>query len=89
MGKSFLGTLIDKFIITNEVVGKIGEMKIENELNLVKLLGRKGKTLRNIYVPTEDEGTSEMDAAFITQEGIFVFESKNYSGWIFENEKNQ
>lgn len=89
MGKSLIDILIEKYIITNKVLGKIGEMHIENELNLVKFFGRKGKTLRNVYVPKGDDGTSEIDVVFITQKGIFVFESKNYSGWIFGNEKDR
>ena len=42
------------------------------------------KTLSNVYIPTED-GTTEIDALYITQWGIYVIESKNYSGWIFGN----
>ena len=60
----------------------------ERELNLVKLLGRRGKVLRNIYVPKDNNETSEIDVIFITQKGIFVIESKNYSGWIFGDEKS-
>ena len=45
--------------------------------------------LRNIYVPKGNGETSEIDLLYITQKGIFVFESKNYSGWIFGDEKSQ
>ena len=37
----------------------------------------------------ENGETSEVDVVFITQKGIFVFESKNYSGWIFGDEKSK
>lgn len=40
------------------------------------------KTLQNIYLPHRG-GTSEIDVLLIHEKGIFVFESKNYSGWIF------
>ena len=50
--------------------------------------GRKGYVLRNIYVPKNNGETSEIDVVFITQKGIFVIESKNYSGWIFGDEKS-
>jgi superfamily II DNA helicase RecQ len=40
------------------------------------------KVLCNIYVPYKDK-TSEIDVLLIHEKGIFVFESKNYSGWIF------
>lgn len=58
------------------------------ELKLVRFLGRKGKILRNIYVPKDNGETSEIDLVYITQKGIFVFESKNYSGWIFGDGKS-
>ena len=36
------------------------------------------------------EETTEIDVLMISPKGLFVFESKNYSGWIFgsENQKN-
>ena len=70
-------------------IGARGEQLTERELKLVNLFGRKGKTLRNLYLPKDDGGTSEIDIVYITQKGIFVFESKNYSGWIFGDEKSQ
>lgn len=63
--------------------GSYGELLTERELKLVQLFGRSGKTLRNVYVPKDNGETSEIDVLFITQKGIFVIESKNYSGWIF------
>ena len=76
-------------LFDNEWVGKHGEKLTERELKLVEFLGRKGKTLRNVYIPKEDGETTEIDVMYITQKGIFVFESKNYSGWIFGDEKSQ
>lgn len=67
--------------------GYYGEHLVQRELNLVKLFGRKGEILRNIYIPKEDGETTEVDVVFITVKGIFVIESKNYSGWIFGDEK--
>ena len=49
-------------------------------MKFVRLLGRDGKILRNVYVPKENGETSEIDVLYITQKGIFVIESKNYSG---------
>jgi len=44
----------------------------------------------NCYVPKGDGNTTEIDVILIHTSGIFVFESKNYSGWIFgaETQKN-
>ncbi len=71
----------------NGYLGKHGEDLTENKLKLVNLFGRGGVTLRNVYVPTDNDETTEIDLLYITQKGIFVLESKNYSGWIFGDEK--
>ena len=42
--------------------------------------------LFNIYLPKSNDETTEIDVILIHNAGIFVFESKNYSGWIFGNE---
>ena len=88
MAKDFWDTLLDS-IFDNQWVGKRGEALTAWKLRLVKLFGRKGKILRNIYLPKDDGTTSEVDVIYITQKGIFIFESKNYSGWIFGDEKSQ
>ena len=88
MAKDLIDLIIDS-IFDAEWVGRHGEKLTERELKLVKLFGRKGKTLRNIYIPKQNGETSEIDVLYLTQKGIFVFESKNYSGWIFGDEKSQ
>lgn len=45
------------------------------------------KVLRNIYIPYNGKA-SEIDVIMIHEKGIFVFESKNYSGWIFGGLEN-
>ncbi len=44
--------------------------------------------LANVYLPHKDELT-EVDLIYIHATGIYVIESKNYSGWIFGNEDNR
>jgi len=66
--------------------GKYGEKLTERKLKLVRFFGRDGKILRNVYIPKDNGQTSETDVMFITEKGIFVIESKNYSGWIFGKE---
>lgn len=85
--ESFIGFILDHFY-TAKRLGQYGEKLTVRKLNLVRLSGRKGKILKNIYVPTDEGGTSEIDVIFITQKGIFVIESKNYSGWIFGDEES-
>lgn len=38
--------------------------------------------LSNLYIPYRDY-TTEIDLVMLHEKGIFVFESKNYGGWIF------
>ena len=88
MGKGLLDLIVDS-IIDDEWVGRRGEKLTEKELKRVGRRGFEGEILRNIYLPKENGETSEVDVVYITQKGIFVIESKNYSGWIFGDEKSQ
>ncbi|MFN3827433.1 MAG: nuclease-related domain-containing protein [Micavibrio sp.] len=47
------------------------------------------KFLFNLYIPRGNEKTTEIDMLLVCSKGLIVFESKNYSGWIFGNEKNK
>ena len=69
--------------------GAYGESLTALELKWAKLFGKTGITLRNLYLPRDDGETSEIDLVYITKKGIFVIESKNYSGWIFGNGSDQ
>lgn len=53
--------------------------------NLRPLKGYK-RFLFNCYLPKEDGETTEVDVILLHESGIYVFESKNYSGWIFGTE---
>ena len=55
---------------------------------LVKLPGYH-KVLFNIYIPNGNDKTTEIDLVYIHETGIYVIESKNYSGWIFGDGKSQ
>ncbi|MCL2735660.1 MAG: NERD domain-containing protein [Propionibacteriaceae bacterium] len=41
------------------------------------------RVLYNLYVPKADGTTSEIDLVFIHQSGVYVIESKNYSGAVY------
>ena len=45
----------------------------------------------NLIVPNFESqvGTAEIDVLMLMREGIYVFESKNYSGWIFGSADDQ
>ena len=66
--------------------GNMGEYNIYRTLEKIK--GTK-LILTNLYIPKEDGSTTEIDLVMITKYGFFVIESKNYSGWIFGDEKHR
>lgn len=67
--------------------GKTGEYLIYECLKHRETNG--AKFLFNVYVPKKNGSTSEVDTIMIDPYGIFVFESKNYSGWIFGDASNK
>ena len=69
-----------------ESIGRQGENGISRKLAWSNFFGRKGLLLRNIYIPKQNGGTSEIDLLYITEKGIFVIESKNYFGYVFGSE---
>ena len=44
--------------------------------------------LNDVYLPLPDGTTTQIDHIVVSQYGVFVVETKNYSGWIFGNEKS-
>lgn len=55
-------------------------------LSQLEGFAREGaRFLFNLYVPTRDGKTTEIDAVIITPNGVIVVENKNYSGWVFGN----
>lgn len=80
-------TKIPYFLIRYNT-GKYGEYLTYMKLKSFEDNG--AKFLFNIYIPKENGETTEIDVLMISSKGLFVFESKNYSGWIFgsETQKN-
>ncbi|MCD8050192.1 MAG: NERD domain-containing protein [Clostridiales bacterium] len=70
----------------NNGKGVKGEYLTWNYLR--KLPGYK-KFLFNCYLPKGNGETTEIDVILLHESGIYVFESKNYSGWIFGTETQQ
>ena len=77
-----------EFVIKNQGdKGAYGEWLTEYMFGNNNLKGYC-KSLHNIYVPYKGR-TSEIDVLLVHKKGIFVIESKNYSGWIFGNEQQR
>lgn len=72
---------------TRNDLGKLGEYRIYAELSYLEQQG--AKFLFNAYIPKGNGTTSEVDVILVCAYGLFVFESKNYSGWIFGSEKQK
>lgn len=92
MGKGLIESLADMLfdmIFDDKYWGGYAEKKIEKELKKTAIFGENVKVYRNLYVPKKNGETSEIDVMLLTQRGIFVIESKFYSGWIFGNEIDQ
>ena len=45
--------------------------------------------INNITIPTSDGGTTQIDHVLVSEYGIFVIETKDYSGWIFGSKTNR
>lgn len=85
-GSYYQITKVPYFSIRRDL-GRYGEYLIYKYLKNFENDG--AKFLFNVYIPKENEETSEADVLMISKKGIFVFESKNYSGWIFGDEKQK
>lgn len=66
--------------------GRSGEYLTYKELREVP--GYK-RFLFNCLVPKQDGTTTEIDVLMIHTSGLYVFECKNYKGWIFGNESQR
>ena len=68
--------------------GKIGEGKVNLAAKLW-LDSNVYQLLKDVTIPTAKGGTSQIDHIFLSIYGIFVVETKNYSGWIFGTAKDR
>ena len=74
-------------IFKPKIKGWFGEMLLDKLLK-VKLDGAKYKILHNIMLPTDDGATTQIDHVIVSEWGIFVIETKTYSGWVFGDAKS-
>ena len=68
-------------------LGHYGEYRIYKSLQSYESKGYR--FLFNLYIPKNKNETTELDVLMIGPQGFFVFESKNYSGWIFGDDRNE
>lgn len=82
-------TFKERFSNGSENIGDYGEKLTVFELEFLKSKGYDGNIISNVYIPRPNGTTSEIDVLFVTKKGIFVIESKNYSGWIFGSQNDK
>ena len=68
-------------------IGRYGEYLTYQCLRSYETVG--AKFLFNCYLPRDNGDTTEIDVLMIYKSGLYVFESKNYSGWIFGSERGK
>ena len=70
------------------VKGKFGEKEVSRFLNR---LAKKhdGYLINDVIIPTENGTTSQIDHVLIIPAGVFVVETKNYSGRIYGNDQQE
>ncbi|NRA99250.1 MAG: NERD domain-containing protein [Rhodobacteraceae bacterium] len=66
---------------TPERIGARGERKVHNTLTSV-LDASEYRVLSDLILPISG-GTTQLDHLVLSRYGIFVIETKNFSGWIF------
>ncbi|OAI03579.1 nuclease [Methylomonas methanica] len=70
------------FLKTPFMKGVIGEALVNLAANLF-LDKQFYKLFKNVTLPTEDGGTTQIDHVIVSRYGVFVIETKNMKGWIF------
>lgn len=83
IGILLIRVLYDPYAFTSK--GEYGERLI---WEAILKLSPDNKILQNLYIPTRN-GSTEIDVVWVSRKGIFVFESKNYGGWIFGSEDSE
>lgn len=81
------GLIIYATINFASLKGSYGERQVNKIIN--KLDPDKYKVYHDLYVPTENDKTTQVDHIVTSPYGIFVIETKHFNGWIFGNERSR
>lgn len=60
-------------------IGAVGESKVSG---ILQSLPDEYRKINGVIIPNKN-GTTQIDHIVVSRYGIFVIETKNYSGWIF------
>lgn len=93
---AFIGLVIGLIVVkavlslvfkSAKVKGKIGEAIVSGRLRK-NLPENEYVVIDDVYLPIEG-GTTQIDHLVVSKYGVFVVETKNYSGWIFADGKSK
>ncbi|WP_285853369.1 NERD domain-containing protein [Sporosarcina luteola] len=65
------------------IKGKYGEWVVKTKL---QKLGDAYTVFHDVYIPNGERGLTQVDHIVTSVHGVFVIETKHYSGWIFGDE---
>ncbi|WP_432361408.1 NERD domain-containing protein [Sporosarcina sp. UB5] len=65
------------------IKGKYGEWIVKSKL---RKLGEAYTVFHDVYIPNGERGLTQVDHIVTSVHGVFVIETKHYSGWIFGDE---
>lgn len=71
-----------------QIKGFLGERSVNNTLKKLSKKGQ-GKLLKNINLLKKDGQSTQIDQIYINRSGIFVIETKNYSGELIGKETDK
>lgn len=83
LGYSLAGATRRSYVSEN-----FGEFQVQQQLTEY-CQNRQAHVLNNITLRLEDGSTTQIDHILISTQGIFVIETKHYSGWIFADAKSK
>ena len=78
-------SILKKLYHSHISTGEYGERIV---ISAIRKVPGYSRIVSNVYIPYNNQ-TKEIDVVMVHERGLFVFESKNYSGWIFGNAEQQ
>ena len=69
------------------IKGRVGEVK--TQLSQKIFLDSKVYTSFNNFIVQDESGSTQIDHIIVAKYGVFVVETKDWSGWIFGNERDE
>jgi restriction system protein len=83
----FLLVMLFRLAMMPKIKGRLGEMIVHQRLKK-QLDPAVYHLIPDVMLPTADEGTTQIDHVIVSRYGIFVVETKTYTGWIFGSERD-